>query len=49
MDIFKLYKKEISSLGHDYYIVEGENRFENSIAKCTKTIINIEIADILLK
>tara|TARA_B100000767_G_scaffold173288_1_gene162167 strand:+ start:353 stop:850 length:498 start_codon:yes stop_codon:yes gene_type:complete len=41
MDIFKLYKKEISSLGHDYYIVEGKNRFENSIAKISKKIVLI--------
>ena len=32
-ELFKIYKKEIESLGHDYFIVEGENRTENSISK----------------
>ena len=30
-EFFEIYKKEIKSLGHDYFIVEGENRIENSI------------------
>ena len=30
-ELFEIYKKEIESLGHDYFIVEGENRIENSI------------------
>ena len=30
-EFFEIYKKEIGSLGHDYFIVEGENRIENSI------------------
>ena len=29
-DLFEIYKKEIESLGHDYFIVEGENRIEKS-------------------
>ena len=31
--IFKIYKQELENLGHDYLIVEGENRTENSIQK----------------
>jgi nicotinamide riboside kinase len=33
MDLFKLYKKELENLSHDYYVVEGENRNENAISK----------------
>ena len=32
-NIFKIYKQELENLGHDYFIVEGENRTENSILK----------------
>ena len=32
-DIFEIYKKEIASFGHDYFVVEGENKTENSISK----------------
>ena len=31
--LFEIYKKETESLGHDYFIVEGENRTENCISK----------------
>ena len=31
--LFKIYKQELENLGHDYFIVEGENRTENSILK----------------
>ena len=31
--LFELYKEEIASLGHDYFIVEGEERKEKSISK----------------
>ena len=31
--IFKLYKEELTNLGHDYFIVEGEKRKEKSISK----------------
>ena len=33
MALFKLYKKELENLSHDYYVVEGENRDENAISK----------------
>ena len=33
MELFKLYKKELEDLGHDYYTVKGENRAENAISK----------------
>ena len=33
MALFKLYKKELKNLSHDYYVVEGENRDENAISK----------------
>ena len=32
-DLFEIYKKEIASLGHDYFVVDGENRIGNSISK----------------
>jgi nicotinamide riboside kinase len=32
-ELFEIYKKEIESLGHDYFIVQGENRTENSVSK----------------
>jgi len=32
-ELFEIYKKEIASLGHDYFVVEGENRTENCISK----------------
>ena len=32
-ELFEIYKKEIASLGHDYFVVEGENRIENCISK----------------
>ena len=32
-NLFKVYKKEIGSLGREYFIVEGENRTENSISE----------------
>jgi nicotinamide riboside kinase len=33
MDIFKLYREEIKRLNHDLYIVEGNNRTENSVSR----------------
>ena len=36
--LFEIYKKEIESLGHDYFIVEGEHRTENSISKISPLI-----------
>ena len=32
-ELFEIYKKETESLGHNYFVVEGENRTENSISK----------------
>ena len=37
-ELFKIYKQELENLGHDYYIVEGENRTENSILKISSLI-----------
>ena len=37
-NIFKLYKQELENLGHDYFIVEGENRTDNSILKISSLI-----------
>jgi len=37
-ELFEIYKKEIESLGHDYFIVEGENRTENSVSKISPLI-----------
>jgi nicotinamide riboside kinase len=36
--LFKIYKKEIESLGHDYFIVDGGNRTEHSISKISPLI-----------
>ena len=33
VEIFKIYKQELENLGHDYFIVEGKNRTENSTSK----------------
>ncbi len=37
-EFFKIYKQELENLGHDYFIVEGENRTENSILKISSLI-----------
>ena len=37
-ELFEIYKKEIASFGHDYFVVEGENRTENSISKISHLI-----------
>ena len=36
--LFESYKKEIESLGNNYFIAEGENRTENSISKISPLI-----------
>jgi nicotinamide riboside kinase len=36
--LFKIYKQVLDNLGHDYFIVEGENRAENSILKISSLI-----------
>ena len=33
MELFKIYKQELESLGHTYFIVEGEERVRKSIEK----------------
>ena len=37
-ELFEIYKKELEDLGHNYFIVEGENRIENSISKISPLI-----------
>ena len=37
-ELFKIYKKQITSLGHDYFIIEGVNKIENSISKISPLI-----------
>jgi len=37
-ELFEIYKKETESLGHDYFIVEEENRTEKSISKISPLI-----------
>ena len=37
-ELFEIYKTEIKSLRHDYFILEGENRIENSISKISPLI-----------
>ena len=39
-ELFEIYKQELDDLGHKYFIVEGENRMENSILKIS-TLISI--------
>ena len=33
VELFKIYKQELDDLEHTYFIVDGENRMENSISK----------------
>jgi len=37
-ELFEIYKTELDNLGHDYFIVEGKNRIENSIVKILNLI-----------
>jgi len=37
-ELFKIYKRETEELGHDYLIIEGKNRFKNSISKIASLI-----------
>jgi len=32
-DLFELYKEELGNLGHNYFVVEGENRVEKGLSK----------------
>ena len=38
LKLFKIYKKELEKLGHGYFVVEGENRLEDSISKISNLI-----------
>ena len=38
VELFASYKQELDNLGHNYFIVEGENRIENSISKISSLI-----------
>ena len=33
VELFELYKKELTNLGHNYFIVEGRNRIQKAIEK----------------
>ena len=37
-ELLKIYKQELDNLGHTYFIVEGENRTENSVSKISSLI-----------
>ena len=37
-ELFKIYKQVLDNLGHDYFIVEGENRTETSILKISSLV-----------
>ena len=37
-ELFEIYKKEIESLGHNYFIAEAGNRIKNSISKISTVI-----------
>ena len=41
VELFELYKQELDNLGHDYFIVKGENRIEDSIAKISQLITKV--------
>ena len=41
VELFEIYKQELDNLGHDYFIVKGENRIENSIAKISQLITKV--------
>ncbi|MGY8950370.1 MAG: AAA family ATPase [Flavobacteriales bacterium] len=37
-ELFEIYKVELEQLGHNYFILEGQKRLENSIKKITELI-----------
>ena len=39
-ELFEIYKEEIEELGHNYSIIEGEERIKNSISKISSLISN---------
>jgi len=41
VELFEIYRQELDNLGHNYFIVEGENRIENSIAKISQLITKV--------
>ena len=41
VELFEIYKQELDNLGHDYFIVKGGNRIENSIAKISQLITKV--------
>ena len=41
VELFEIYKQELDNLGHNYFIVEGENRIENSIANISQLITKV--------
>jgi nicotinamide riboside kinase len=38
VELFEIHKKELDNLGHNYFILEGKNRIENSISKISSLI-----------
>ena len=38
VELFEIYKQELDNLGHNYFIVEGENRIESSISEISSLI-----------
>ena len=38
VELFEIHKKELENLGHDYFVVEGENRVEKSISNLLNLI-----------
>ena len=41
VELFEIYKQELDNLGHNYFIVKGGNRIENSIAKISQLITKV--------
>ena len=40
-ELFEIHKKELDNLGHNYFILEGKNRIENSIAKISQLLTKV--------
>ena len=41
VELFEIYKQELDNLGHNYFIVKGGNRIENSIANISQLITKV--------
>jgi nicotinamide riboside kinase len=41
VELFEIYRQELDNLGHNYFVVEGENRIENSIANISQLITKV--------